>query len=127
MTSELHEAALAFRRALRNATERELETAERTFGRWASDSVYASTHEPDSGVCVAINAELRQRAYNYQHHKLTASECDAARRDIWAECNETHQFKQWRNGAVICDRCFDKVSDLERRYEAGLDSSDQVL
>lgn len=57
-------AATAFVRDLRDASDDDLEALQGTLGTWASNSEYASTHEPMSGLCEAIIAEQRRRVLN---------------------------------------------------------------
>lgn len=60
----LVEVATQLAQLLRNATDAELEAAQERIGTLATSSRYASTHEPLSGVCVAIQAEQKRRLLN---------------------------------------------------------------
>ncbi len=59
----LMDAALAFRMALRNATQEELEKAQRVYAQWTIDSSFAGALEPTSGISIAMQAEMAQRDY----------------------------------------------------------------
>jgi hypothetical protein len=63
-TNPLYEAAIAFRRALRGASEAELEKVQAYFARNTMESDYASSHEPDAGISLSMQAELQQRWMN---------------------------------------------------------------
>lgn len=65
----LMDAALAFHMALRNASEQELEKAQRAYAQWTIDSPFAGTHEPTSGISLSMQAEMAQREYMKKPHQ----------------------------------------------------------
>lgn len=60
-SEEIITAGYAFVRLLAQASDKDLDAAQSALARHASSSQFASTHEPLSGLCVAIQAEFKKR------------------------------------------------------------------
>lgn len=71
MNYSLLDAARSFVSQIRNASDEDLEKVYQVLATNANDSEYASTAEPLSGICVAIQAEFKRRLVNA---KFTAEE-----------------------------------------------------
>lgn len=58
---QITDAAVVFLQRIRHASETELNAAYQLLANRANDSEFAFTHEPYSGICVAIQAEFKRR------------------------------------------------------------------
>lgn len=61
MNYELLDTVMSFRRLLKNATETEINEVLQWVASIANNSKYCVELEPMQGVCVSMNAELKQR------------------------------------------------------------------
>lgn len=58
---QIIDAAVAFLHTIRHTNDTTLNEAYQVLACRANDSTYAHTHEPYSGICVAIQAEFKRR------------------------------------------------------------------